>query len=546
MSPISSRRRISVVLAACLAVVAALLAASAEPSTAIVEYGHIVGTIKRADGMPNLGSLVVTAYKADDPTNSPKTSPGSFGTYSIELRPGRYYLQAEDQHGQGAWEFSGHTSIEADAKVFEVKAGETLHADDFVLQKGATFTTRTALGFHAVSSNVFLKRLNHGAWVYVHANVDRLRRESGYITLTGIPAGTYVLAGSPVSPADNAAAEYYPRKDSPAEARKFTVALGQAVTVRISYRRGARVTGRIVGADGRPVSGRLDVQYEPAVDPLSSPGLQNVTEIPRDVNSRGYFTLKGLSTGTYLIRFVGGDAADQGQYLTIDGRPDDPATRIPVTAGRSTRLPTTRLREAGTLAVKVVDLAGHPIQGVHASIEDAWSDPTEDYNGLPDPSDPHLTGPDGVYSFGPRQADDEVYHVFLRDHYGRYKDTFYGGPTLDQAIDVSAVPGTSQTFNVVMRPEYPRQLTRETYTGEPVVGSTLTVDPGTYLPSDAVITFQWHQSDTGPIAGATGRSYTLRPSDVGHIVFVNIRVAHRGVAAEWSIGPSDPVRPAAG
>jgi hypothetical protein len=94
--------------------------------------------------------------------------------------------------------------------------------------------------------------------------------------------------------------------------------------------------------------------------------------------------------------------------------------------------------------------------------------------------------------------------------------------------------------------KYPRQLTRETYTGEPVVGSTLTVDPGTYLPSDAVITFQWHQSDTGPIAGATGRSYTLRPSDVGHIVFVNIRVAHRGVAAEWSIGPSDPVRPAAG
>lgn len=55
--------------------------------------------------------------------------------------------------------------------------------------------------------------------------------------------------------------------------------------------------------------------------------------------------------------------------------------------------------------------------------------------------------------------------------------------------------------------------------GTPVVGVSLTADPGTWQPTGTAFAFQWER-DGLPIAGATGATYTLAADDVGHHVSV--------------------------
>ena len=50
--------------------------------------------------------------------------------------------------------------------------------------------------------------------------------------------------------------------------------------------------------------------------------------------------------------------------------------------------------------------------------------------------------------------------------------------------------------------------------GSPQVGRTLTVVPGTWVPADAALTFQW-TADKSPIAGANQPTYVVTTADVG-------------------------------
>jgi surface antigen len=64
-------------------------------------------------------------------------------------------------------------------------------------------------------------------------------------------------------------------------------------------------------------------------------------------------------------------------------------------------------------------------------------------------------------------------------------------------------------------------------TGTPLVGHTLTASPGQFTPAGATPRYQWLRGGVA-ISGATARTYTLRPADVGHSVAVRITVsAHR-------------------
>jgi hypothetical protein len=488
-----------------------------------------------------LPALRVTAYNVIPNATSPKSSFAGNGTYDIELPPGRYYLLAEDTRGYGAWQYSGHTSVKADAKVIEVTANGIVHGDDFVLQNGATFTGRATHGFKAFQSNVFVMRYDHNQWANVPFNSIDSRSDQGYFTLSGLPAGTYVLAADPGSTTPDAAAEFYPQKDTPAAARKFAVVAGQKVTANIFYRQGGRLNARVLQPDGRPAVGvQVQVLYQPAVDPEPSVGLRAL-EIPGvTLNANGSFALKGLSTGKYRI-WVNGTATGQGQYLTIGGDPDSPTTTVAVTAARTTTVPATRLRLAGTLAVRAVDQAGQPVQGVRAMILDDYTDPSRDYVMPPYPGDPWITGADGVHSFGPQQVN--AYHIWLVDPLGRFESTFYGGSKISQAVTVTPQIAQTTTFTVHLVPAIAQQLTRDVVTGSPIVGSTLTLHPGTYLPADVAMTYQWY-SGSDDIAGATGLTYTVRPSDIGKHVGARVDLNNRGRLSGEGASLDDVIQPA--
>ena len=50
--------------------------------------------------------------------------------------------------------------------------------------------------------------------------------------------------------------------------------------------------------------------------------------------------------------------------------------------------------------------------------------------------------------------------------------------------------------------------------GQPRLGQTLTVDPGTFAPADAAVSLEWLRAGV-PVEGATGSSYLLTPADLG-------------------------------
>jgi surface antigen len=61
-------------------------------------------------------------------------------------------------------------------------------------------------------------------------------------------------------------------------------------------------------------------------------------------------------------------------------------------------------------------------------------------------------------------------------------------------------------------------------TGTALVGHTLTASPGQFTPAGATPTYQWLR-DGVAISGATARTYTLQPADVGHPVAFRITVS---------------------
>jgi hypothetical protein len=64
--------------------------------------------------------------------------------------------------------------------------------------------------------------------------------------------------------------------------------------------------------------------------------------------------------------------------------------------------------------------------------------------------------------------------------------------------------------------------------GTPALGSTLTVDPGTYTPGDAVLSYAWLR-DGRRIPRAPGPQYVVRPADVGTRISVRITARKPGL-----------------
>ena len=66
-------------------------------------------------------------------------------------------------------------------------------------------------------------------------------------------------------------------------------------------------------------------------------------------------------------------------------------------------------------------------------------------------------------------------------------------------------------------------------TGTALVGRTLSASPGEFTPTGATPRYQWLR-DGAEISGATSRTYTLRPADVGHRVAIRVTVS----APRWA------------
>ena len=95
--------------------------------------------------------------------------------------------------------------------------------------------------------------------------------------------------------------------------------------------------------------------------------------------------------------------------------------------------------------------------------------------------------------------------------------------TAAQAGNDTYQPGKDATQTIIVAPG---TITAgiPAISGDPVVGSTLTADPGTWAPTDVALTYQWLSNGTA-ITGATSATYTPTSSDIGHQISVTVTAA---------------------
>ncbi|WP_426245608.1 hypothetical protein [Nocardioides sp. LHG3406-4] len=90
--------------------------------------------------------------------------------------------------------------------------------------------------------------------------------------------------------------------------------------------------------------------------------------------------------------------------------------------------------------------------------------------------------------------------------------------------------------------DYLNNEVEPTITGTAQVGSTLTVNPGTWTPSDADITYSYQWSnDRGDIPGATGQTYTLTAADDGEWMQVAVTASAPGFDDMTGYGHLDEI-----
>ena len=91
----------------------------------------------------------------------------------------------------------------------------------------------------------------------------------------------------------------------------------------------------------------------------------------------------------------------------------------------------------------------------------------------------------------------------------------------------------------------PANKARPTITGTPVVGNTLTANDGTWTGA-STFSYQWQLCDgngnnCANISGATGKTYGVRSSDVGHELLARVKVSNRFGATTADTDRTSPV-----
>lgn len=137
---------------------------------------------------------------------------------------------------------------------------------------------------------------------YVNASVrDAAAMELSMAAMAGAaPGGVSIVPGAP--PSAGYAPTYFPGTGNPADAQRVTVAAGQesqGTDFALAPVRLARVSGAVVGSDGRPLEGAM-INVVPRGDVAFMPMMGANTRTDRS----GAFTLAGLAPGEYQLQIL--------------------------------------------------------------------------------------------------------------------------------------------------------------------------------------------------------------------------------------------------
>jgi len=282
-------------------------AATPPPGTAILR-GHIFA----ADTGQPLRKAQVRIFANEIRENRTTTTDES-GAYEFkELRAGRYTVSANKGSYVGV-SYGQQRPTDA-PKVLDILSNQLVERVDLSLPRGSIVRGRVVDEFGEPASEVQIATKRYqfmqGQRRLVPAGRMVTTNDIGEFRLFGIPPGQYYLTATwrnpngmnPNSGANDRTAYaplYFPGTGNIAEAQRITLAAGQEladVVMVLKPTRASRVSGTVLGADGKPLSpGMIMVVQTNVGFGMSMAG-------SGQIRPDGSFTVSGLAPGSYMLR----------------------------------------------------------------------------------------------------------------------------------------------------------------------------------------------------------------------------------------------------
>jgi hypothetical protein len=180
-----------------------------------------------------------------------------------------------------------------------------------------------------------------------------LTKPNGEYTILGLVSGPYEVEFSASAAVGNYFTQYYNAKSSPTTADQVVVTAGSVTGgINAEMQTGGQITGRVTSASTHAALAGIGVCTDSTAGIESGPCTST--------NSAGEYTLIGLASGSYKVRFgVGGEGQNYlSQYF--DGKSlESEETFVPVTAGSVTTNINAEMQVGGQITGRVISAATH-------------------------------------------------------------------------------------------------------------------------------------------------------------------------------------------
>ncbi|WP_374455181.1 carboxypeptidase regulatory-like domain-containing protein [Nocardioides sp.] len=487
-----------------LALVAGLFVTAAPAHAA---DGLVTGTILTDTGA-QANHLHVDAYTLTG--NRVRSEIFDNGTYQLSVPAGQYKI-CFSNHNSWQTFCAGGGVIPSQGSTVTVGAGGTTVVDGRAPARGtltghltepggqdAADATVKALVFDSVA----------GKWVGVR---NARTNASGNYTLR-VPQGTYRIrfGGTGVK----YGTVFYPNAATPEAATDVTMPAGLTLG---GINGTVTLASSISGTVTAPAAGLTSNDRRINVVNLSTGAVRTAwTRVSGP--SMGY-TVYGLSAGTYRVSFARVSGAAFGQAQFYQGKPESlgagSATVVTVGPDEQVGGIDATLVDGGTIRGTLVDPDGAPLRGCRLQAL------TTDHSLVTRAA---RSQSDGSFSIGGLSTGSYRVRVvpnrWQGDCHGqvRFHTATNGTMTPDdtQSVDVAVQVGAASQVGTQTYATTPavRVLTRPSIGGNPVVGSTLSVQGGTWAPSDAALAYEWRDEDTGALRGSQA-TYQAQAADAG-------------------------------
>ena len=477
------------------------------------EAGAISGRVVDAAGEP-LPGMFVSAL--GNPGGSGFASTDIDGRYTLtDLPQGDYRISFS---GAGfATEYFDNTSDRNEATLVTVTADAGAGGVDAALEKEAVISGRVVDASGLPLSGVFVSLTGSAGYFGASTGAD------GRYYVSSLPAASYKVHFSKAG----YAAEYFDSAPDLDSATAVVVAAGDSRTdVDASLDVPGHISGQVLDHNGEPLAGASVWASGPATG-------TSITD------SDGRYILEVPANSGYIVYFYG-DSANSGEYY--DGvRTIQEATPIAVAAGDTTSGIDAQLARA------------YSISGV---VTDATTGERLDNDGLGvafyDAQGQDLMGDgvfDGEFSFTGFGSGDS-YYVQIIDYDGIYTSQFWKNASTIGDATLVVVGEENIELSFALKPRASVVSGDVSISGEPIVGETLTAQPGEWSPAPVELAYQW-LADGEPILGATRSTLKLTEDLIGASVTLSVTgsrpgyepAARTGVTegnVRWASTPSLP------